>query len=550
MRLRVITATTLLLLTSLPGVAGAGRAWAADDSRGETWTERWDSGLDEAGLGVYPAEDVRDSAISPDGRYIYVTGVLSKGNRGQADAFTLAYEAATGKPIWQHLYGGTIPDSGNGAYAIAISPDGERLFVTGFADGSFPGDPGLGVISYDAKDGDVLWAESVAGTYSVGSDVVVADDGDEVYVTGAHYPDGGGLPDVVLAGFDTKDGENLWHETYDGNDGFDRGWQIQINKGRLFVLAQVQRGPRGTNDVHVLAYDTADRRPKLAWDSTSVLDGSVDPEQMDVSPNGSVFVTAPQHENDDGLPKMSRVVRLDRNTGEVKWSVVDRRIVSDTLTVDSEESAIYVTGGDSPLDNRNHPPAALAFDARTGEARWQAKIPATYETIFTDAGLDERRGTFYATGNALADGWTDMFTVALDTTSGELDWVARFNPQSGHGISSGATLSVGPDGSVFSAGLGSGTDTPAGSTPTWNWTNVFIVAYRAGKAVAEISPEPEDDTPDPQATDEPQPEATVTPTPVPQETESPQPEASPSPEPELSSPEPEPSPSSRPPVHR
>jgi hypothetical protein len=72
-------------------------------------------------------------AVSPDGRTVYVTG-NSAGKGTGRDFATVAYRAATGARLWLKRYGG--PGRGfDGARSVAVSPGGRRVFVTGASAG-------------------------------------------------------------------------------------------------------------------------------------------------------------------------------------------------------------------------------------------------------------------------------------------------------------------------------------------------------------------------------------------------------------------------------
>ena len=68
-------------------------------------------------------------AVSPNGVMVFVTGD-SDGLSGYKDYATIAYDAATGRRLWLSRWNG--PDNGpDVATSIGVSPDGVRVVVTG-----------------------------------------------------------------------------------------------------------------------------------------------------------------------------------------------------------------------------------------------------------------------------------------------------------------------------------------------------------------------------------------------------------------------------------
>src|SRR5439155_706009 len=126
-------------------------------------------------------------AVSPDGTRVYVTGV-SYGAGTDTDYATIAYDAATGAKAWLRRYNGPA-NSEDEPSSVLVSPDGTRVSVTG-------GSAGLGGISnydyatlaYDAATGASLWKRRYDGPASLRDDAVslaVSPDGSMLFVTGS-----------------------------------------------------------------------------------------------------------------------------------------------------------------------------------------------------------------------------------------------------------------------------------------------------------------------------------------------------------------------------
>src|SRR5437667_393486 len=135
----------------------------------------------EGANGITGLAGARAVTLSPDGANLYVAGATD-------DALAVfSREAATGRLTFveaQHDGAGGV-NGLNGANAVAISPDGTYVYVTGSVDGA------LAVFQRDAATGALTFVEQkrngvggVAGLHGAAA-VAVSPDGYSIYATGS-----------------------------------------------------------------------------------------------------------------------------------------------------------------------------------------------------------------------------------------------------------------------------------------------------------------------------------------------------------------------------
>src|SRR5206468_1059532 len=91
-------------------------------------------------------------AVSPDRSHVLVAGTSSHGAY-----LTFVYDASTGAKVWARRYVG--PGNGNQASAIGMSPDGSKVFVSGWSTGSSDVDNDFATVAYDGSTGAHLWTK-------------------------------------------------------------------------------------------------------------------------------------------------------------------------------------------------------------------------------------------------------------------------------------------------------------------------------------------------------------------------------------------------------
>src|SRR5438046_9196263 len=109
-------------------------------------------------------------------------------------------DASTGVGLWGQRYTGTANLSEHGPAAI-VSPDGSKVFVTGQSYRIASGYD-YATIGINATTGGKLWVRrfnGVGNSSDYGQAVAVSPDGSKVYVTGYSYGNGTGYDYLTMA---------------------------------------------------------------------------------------------------------------------------------------------------------------------------------------------------------------------------------------------------------------------------------------------------------------------------------------------------------------
>jgi DNA-binding beta-propeller fold protein YncE len=231
-------------------------------------------------------------AVSPDGSAVFVTGQLLAPKT--IDESTAAYNAVTGAVLWTARY--HAPGTASGA-SIAVSPSGSAVFVTGTS-GLTSTTSSYHTIAYSAASGTPLWQQSFArAKYGHASSLAVSPDGSTVFVTGSVGP----LSSTVIFGdygtvaYNATTGARLWTAIYrrPGNGGGPAGIVASPDGSKVFVagdwslLASLDQVQYQT-----VAYDSGTGAQAWAAHYGKVSKGASSAFAVAVSPDGStVFVT-------------------------------------------------------------------------------------------------------------------------------------------------------------------------------------------------------------------------------------------------------------------
>ena len=347
--------------------------WVAPSAAGATttpWIERYDG----PGSGDDSADAV---AVSPDGSTVFVTGLSQ--NRtcptqclDAYDYATVAYDESSGARVWTKRYDGPAHDA-DLAESIVVSPNGSRVFVTGESQGTTSGFD-YATIAYDASTGAQLWVKRYNGPGNgddAATSLAVSPDSARVFVTGWSNGTTSGTDYATIA-YDENTGVRVWTKRYNG--------------------------PGDAGDLAV---------------------------QLSVAGDGTeVFVTGTSEGTSTGHDYATVAYRA--STGEVRWvarynGAANLNETATSLAVSPDGSRVIVTG-ESVGVGTGDDYATVAYDAVTGAKLWSRRYnpPANGDDVAFSIAISPDGSAVYVTGESGSPTVDDYATVAYETVTGTM----------------------------------------------------------------------------------------------------------------------------------
>jgi WD40 repeat protein len=454
----VLAAAVTLAGSGLAGGAPVGAATAG--TRAAPGSQLWVARFRAGGPALSSA-----MAVSPAGRRVFVTGETYDGPATGADYETAAYSAAAGRLLWARRYSG--PGKGEDTpAAVAVSPDGRSVFVTGDARGWGTGYD-YATIAYSAATGRRVWVSRYTGA-GQGADtadaVAVSPDGDTVFVTGSSQGRGTGQSDYATVAYSAATGRQLWVSRYNGpGNEFDGASSVAVSPSgdRVFVTGTSDGRATG-GDYATVAYSAATGRQLWVSRYNGPANKSDGASSVVVSPAGAaVFVTGTSDGRATGGDYAT--VAYSAATGRQLWV---RRYnggpfdSAASVAVSPGGAAVFVTGTSGGGGNDDHY-ATVAYSAATGRQLWASRYHG-YEAA--SVAVSSAGTTVYVTGAGHNGAHGDYATVAYRAATGIRLWVIRYTGP-GNYDDGACCVTVSPQGpAVFVTGFSYGTTTSAYAT--------------------------------------------------------------------------------------
>lgn len=404
--------------------------------------------------------DPSATAVSPDGRTVYVTGATA--GTGPEKGVTVAYNATTGSKIWEAVYAPT----GNqvSLWAVAVNPDKSTVYVSGDTDSSSGTSEEL-VVAYNEVTGAVLWQHTEPGEGVLAeSQMAVGPDGSALYITGT----------TDTEALNTATGAVEWRVKNP-----ERAGNVQLvvsPDGSTVYVAGAASGDLTTATVASL--DAATGAVNWRYGYSAPAGSEAQFANLSVSPDGATVYASGTLNLQPGNHYLE--VSLNAATGAQNWAnstqAVSASSVIQAMAVDS--SAVFlaeyiVDKGDSHRGYEE----TVALDPATGATLWQAKYSGSTGNKKTDFASPEAMvispdsAAVYITGDETREVsgqlHVDLVTLAYGASTGARLWRA-VSAKAFANVADG--IAVSPDGSAVFVS--------AWIQPQYKYQSFFTVAYR------------------------------------------------------------------------
>ena len=372
---------------------GSGQDYATVAYRTATGVRRWVARYNGPANGDDSANAL---AASPDGKQVYVTGTSS------GEYATVAYNTATGIQLWVARHHGPA-NAGSIAIAVAVSPDSSKVFVTGTTQNgdSSCGDKSYDTIAYSAATGVQLWESNVCNFSSAGA-LAVSPDGKRVYVTGQFDNECGVCSLYGTFAFNAATGHMIWQRFY-GSQGSQAGSGTAIgvspHGARVYVSGSITRTAGGT-DFGTLAYSSSGRK---LWVRRFRTPGPLVQDlarSLAVSPGGTVVVTG----YSPRIPSGSDYTTIAYSpAGRQLWA---KRYIGSGKGVNVATSVaapgngkVYITGASTGAASGSDY-ATIAYNIFTGARLWVRRYNGPANGNDQATSLAARGGRIFVTGGS------------------------------------------------------------------------------------------------------------------------------------------------------
>jgi hypothetical protein len=433
---------TSLIVAAVVGGAVTLPSGAPKASTSSSGATRWVARYNGPGNGVDYGDAI---AASPDGTRVFITGRTFEASFG--DYVTVAYAAATGTELWSTRYDG--PGAGDDeARSIAVSPDGSKVFVSG----SSYGGPATGfdyaTVAYDAPTGAQLWVARYDGPEHQDDDafaIAVGSDGRKVFVTG-----GSGGAHYATVAYSASTGGRLWTSRYagivPGSLNSARALAVSPDATRVFVTGWSYGDSAAAMDYSTVAYRASSGGKLWIRRYNGPGGGDDDPHSIAVGGDGkTVFVTG-FSPGTTGLDFAT--IAYYASTGATRWLTRYHGAAfvlhaAPSIAATKDGTKVFVTGSRAGTTT-GADYATIAYRGSTGARLWERRYAGSGADWVHSVAVNGDGTKVFVTGESYGGTTTDYngLTFAYAAANGGQLWWRRYDGL-GHGYDAFLAIATG-----------------------------------------------------------------------------------------------------------
>ena len=357
-------------------------------------------------------------AVSPNGKTVFVTG-YSFGAVSGVDYATIAYNAATGAQLWVKRYDDGLGNQAQSEAAqVAVSPNGSTVFVTGTSLSTTKGND-YATIAYNAVTGAQRWAARYNGVEggNYGHALAVSPNGKTVFVTGASIGTNNSY-DYATVAYNAVTGAQRWAKRYNGarSGGVSRGANSVAVSGSTVFVTGSSIGTNGAYDYATVAYNAGTGAQRWAKRYNNPGSGDGQAYSVALSPSGgTVFVTGYTDTSSTSAGYDYTTIAYKAATGAQLWLARYNGTANFTdeayqVAVAPGGGTVYVTGESAGGMFDGWGWATVAYNAATGRRLWVKRYDGAGGSKAYSVAVSRTTGTVFVTGYSGESG--DYATIA------------------------------------------------------------------------------------------------------------------------------------------
>jgi DNA-binding beta-propeller fold protein YncE len=357
--------------------------------------------------------------VSPDGSKVFVTG-YSEGESTYYDYATIAYDAVTGVELWAARFSRS-PDSDDEPWSLAVSPDGSRVFVTGFSTGP-TSQRDWATVAYDAITGTPVWVKRHNGPAKQddnASDLAVSPDGTTLFVVGTEWGTAS-FADAAIVAYSTSDGTARWARRYDGPAHKD-DYAISVAvapDGTEVYLTGGSSAVSGASDYVTMAFGASDGTKRWLRRYNGPARSEDNATDLQVTPDVGMVVVTGWSMAQQGQPQYTTIA-YDSSSGATVWVTrSDQDAYATDVAISADGTQAFVTGEAGSTPGFDY--STVAYSVATGDQLWGSRYDGTGHNDDEAIRLSPSPtgDAVYVTGSSLSPtGSFDWATVAYAAES-------------------------------------------------------------------------------------------------------------------------------------